>query len=315
MYNFDLSDEEVAVFERFMRAKTDYNKAEGVSLADKRAIKDIAAKSDRISNLIINVKNEHYTEAAKHMTKWKQHTLDGGENYREILFNMPNSTYSNQAMQGHWGEDAEGILAHARIQDFVVDGKKMLFVEEIQSDWHNEGHKIGYADKDAQKKVKELENAKDILTAERMSLYKTLLHDLTEFNRQYGMDTPEAAAEKHLELSLSSTTDAAIIKISNKTFKYPEDLRIRLDRYFELEQQENNLVRQMRNINKGVPDAPFKDTYHEYVMKRLIRMAAEEGYDSIGWTPAEIQVKRWSEEFAEGYRIEYDQDIPKFMNK
>ena len=69
---------------------------------------------------------------------------------------------------------------------------------------------------------------------------------------------------------------------------------------------------------KGVgdtPDAPFKDTYHEFVMKRLLRMAAEEGYDSIGWTPAEIQSKRWSDEFAEGYRIEYDQEIPKFLRK
>jgi hypothetical protein len=63
------------------------------------------------------------------------------------------------------------------------------------------------------------------------------------------------------------------------------------------------------------PDAPFKDTYHEYVMKRLLRMAAEEGYDSIGWTPADIQSKRWSEDYAEGYRIEYDQDIPKFLRK
>jgi hypothetical protein len=44
-------------------------------------------------------------------------------------------------------------------------------------------------------------------------------------------------------------------------------------------------------------------------------MAAEEGYDSIGWTTADIQSQRWSDEYAEGYRIEYDQDIPKFLKK
>jgi hypothetical protein len=65
-------------------------------------------------------------------TRWGQYKLDGGENYRELIFKMPNSSYSNQAMRVHWGEDAEGVLAHARIQDFDVDGKKMLFVEEIQ---------------------------------------------------------------------------------------------------------------------------------------------------------------------------------------
>ena len=63
------------------------------------------------------------------------------------------------------------------------------------------------------------------------------------------------------------------------------------------------------------PDAPFRDTYHEYVLKRLLRMAAEQDYDSIGWTTAQIQIDRWSKKFAEGYRIEYDQDIPKFLNK
>ena len=143
-------------------------------------------------------------------SKWHDYKLRGGENYRELVFKMPSSTYSNKAMQAHWGDDAQGVLAHARIQDFDTDNGKMLFIEEIQSDWHNEGHRTGY---------------------------------------------------------------------------------------------------------QGVPDAPFKGNYHEYVMKRLLRMAAEEGYDSIGWTTADIQSRRWSDDFAEGYRIEYDQDIPKFLKK
>ena len=62
-------------------------------------------------------------------------------------------------------------------------------------------------------------------------------------------------------------------------------------------------------------DAPFKENYHEFVLKNLLRSAAENGYDTIGWTPAEVQSERWSDKFAEGYRIEYDQDIPKFLKK
>ena len=72
--------------------------------------------------------------------KWADHKIDGGTNYRELVFQLPDSSYSNRAMRVHWGQDVEGVLAHARIQDFNVNGKKMLFVEEIQSDWHNEGH-------------------------------------------------------------------------------------------------------------------------------------------------------------------------------
>lgn len=192
-------------------------------------------------------------------TKWDDYKLDGGSNYRELVFKMPGPDYSNQAMKAHWGADAQGVLAHARIQDFDVDGKKMLFIEEIQSDWHNEGAREGYATK----------------TAESIQLEQQRLFE----------------------------------KVQDNTLSYEE----RQQAYQELRDFERD--NHLRRTGKEVPDAPFKDNYHEYVLKRLLRMAAEEGYDSIGWTTADIQSKRWSEDYAEGYRIEYDQDIPKFLKK
>ena len=263
--NYDLTDEEKAVFERFISAKENYKNAEGIPVEIQRHLKDIAAKSDDIGRKISRIKSEHTKENEKHKSKWDEYTLDGGENYREILFKIPNSDYSNYSMQAHWGNtvaNAQGVLAHARIQDFDVDGKKMLFIEEIQSDWHNEGHQKGYikkTDADVRAKRQELENyIKSRLGKENSS---EEIAKLQEARREY--------------------------------------LR---------------LGQNMSNAD-AVPDAPFKNNYHEYVLKRLMRMAAEEGYDSIGWTPADIQSKRWSDEYAEGYRIEYDQDIPKFLNK
>jgi len=41
--------------------------------------------------------------------------------------------------------DQPNILAHMRVNDRVVDGKNTLFIEEIQSDWHQAGRKKGYA--------------------------------------------------------------------------------------------------------------------------------------------------------------------------
>ena len=75
-------------------------------------------------------------------TRWESYALDGGSSYREFKFKLPGATYGNKAMDGHW-EDT-GVLVHARVQDFEVDGKKMLFIEELQSDWHNAGQKYGY---------------------------------------------------------------------------------------------------------------------------------------------------------------------------
>ena len=218
--------------------------------------------------------------------RWAEYKLDGGENYREIVFTMPNSTYSNRAMRGHWGDDAEGVLVHARIQDFDVNGKKMLFVEELQSDWHNEGHSKGYSTKEYEDAVE----SQDKLYNE----YKKLdlaFHKYVRSN-EFMTDPEDVRKKKHDWLRGKAETAQK--------------------KYLDAEKAVASLK---ENGAGDTHDAPFKDTYHEYVMKRLLRMAAEEGYDSIGWTPADIQSQRWSEDYAEGYRIEYDQDIPKFLRK
>jgi hypothetical protein len=46
-------------------------------------------------------------------------------------------------LSSHFNEP--NILAHMRVNDRTIDGKKTLFVEEIQSDWHQAGRKKGYA--------------------------------------------------------------------------------------------------------------------------------------------------------------------------
>ena len=219
-------------------------------------------------------------------TRWKQYKLDGGTNYRELVFKMPNSSYSNRAMRGHWGQDAEGILVHARIQDFTVDGKKMLFIEELQSDWHNEGLAKGYT-------TPEYEDA--------VAVYEKLADDYTK-KRQ--------AFNKYVRSSeFRSDPD----EVSKKKFDW---LRSKMDAAEKRMQDAERDIEALKKKGMGdVADAPFKATYHEYVIKRLLRMAAEEGYDSIGWTPSLIQSDRWSEEYEKAYQIEYDQEMPKFLRK
>lgn len=44
---------------------------------------------------------------------------------------------------------------------------------------------------------------------------------------------------------------------------------------------------------KNIPDAPFKKTWHELALKRMIRHAAEIGADRLSWTPGEAQAARY----------------------
>ncbi len=212
---------------------------------------------------------EHNAKEDFNSTRWSNYKISGGTNYRELIFKLPNIDYSNEAMREHWGENANGILAHTRIQDFDINGKKMLFIEEIQSDLHNEGREIGYVNKLSREESKKV--------AELNEMQETL------------------------------------IKIAREKYRAGD-----IDGFMKLMEIEHRLSLQIREIEENedaVPEIPFKDSYHEYILKRLIRMAAEQDYDSIGWTTANIQSQRWSDEYSEGYRIEYDQDIPKFLKK
>jgi hypothetical protein len=64
------------------------------------------------------------------------------------------------------------ILAHMRVNDRVdAEGKKMLLIEEVQSDWHQAGRERGYVNQEA-KKALEVESK--AIAAERNSLVAEL---------------------------------------------------------------------------------------------------------------------------------------------
>lgn len=66
-------------------------------------------------------------------------------------------------------------------------------------------------------------------------------------------------------------------------------LRDAARKYADIAKQYSELKRQ----SEGVPDAPFKSTWHELAMKRMLRYAAENGYDRVAWTTGEQQAARY----------------------
>lgn len=72
------------------------------------------------------------------------------------------------------------ILAHMRVNDRIdADGKKMLLIEEVQSDWHQAGRERGYVNQEANKA---LEVESKAISAERNSL----VAELSEQEKQNG---------------------------------------------------------------------------------------------------------------------------------
>ena len=147
---------------------------------------------------------------------------------------------------GHF--DEPNILLHVRMNDRTdADGKRVLFLEELQSDWHQEGRQKGYTQAGAKPKAAILES-----------------NDGTGWYRLFN---PEMT----------------------KSFPYIE----REEAEYAARAQGWEPVNEVVRPNKTVPPAPFSKTWHELGMKRMLRYAAENGYDRLAWTTGEQQAERY----------------------
>lgn len=259
------------------------------------------------------VDDEYFSQPYDQNTKFGTYTLPGGENYRELLLTLPERAkgeipegYSieeedpgrwayrgpgissrifptreaavadanrsaahmeNAATftSGHW--DEPNVLANIRFNDRTIDGKRTLLVEEVQSDWHQAGRKRGYADPtalaDAQARYDEtLKPVRDMLKRNDLLGFDTLM----EARAAIGRDTP-----------------------TNWEYNTPADLKTAQD-FHDAATAMSALQKAQTN---GVPDAPFKTTWPELAMKRVLRYAAENGYDKVAWVPGDVQAARY----------------------
>lgn len=240
-------------------------------------------------------------------TKFEKYTLPGGENYREVLLTLSGTdlydpkkvelkrykegNYSyvdiiyDGEKQGSWDDQGQGdgyfesimerrfngsqlmgikprhegfvsshftqpnILAHVRLNDRTgPNGERILFIEEIQSDWHQAGRKKGY-------KGHPVDTTG--WTAAKSSSGAWQVKDAKGNYVGFGFSVS----------GISNEQDA---------IAYARD----------------NVVDQADNATR-VPDAPFKKTWHEMAFRRVVQMAAQQGYDTVAWTPGDVQNDRY----------------------
>lgn len=146
----------------------------------------------RYFNSHIAERNRERTRDADN-TKYGSYTVPGGENYKEMLITLPSKPDPSKGSFGllsdvvgepvlkkngvlykssHWTEP--NILAHVRFDERTdADGKRVLFLNEIQSDWGQEGKKTGFrrqlSDAEASR-LQELERMQDAYVAENGSV-------------------------------------------------------------------------------------------------------------------------------------------------
>lgn len=171
-------------------------------------------------------------------TKFAQYQVPGGENYREVVLSWPDKADDrilvNQKSQELFGSnynelqsaekrskvlntlgpstqytsshfpDAPNYIAHMRLNDRVdANGRPGLFIEEIQSDRHQQGREKGYRDR----------------------------------------------GDTHVSINME--------------------------------------------VNRQVPDAPFRKDWPLQMFKRALRDAIDSGKEWVGWTSGDIQAERY----------------------
>ena len=165
--------------------------------------------------------------------------------YRELELMLPKRK-GEQFTQSHFKGD-ENVFAHVRSNERTdADGKRMLFIEEAQSDWAAAGRDKGFGTE-----------PRYVIRFKKDGSYFPMEEQFS--NR--------ADAEKYL-----ARKEAEFDGMNKGKLKVVEE-----------------------QVTAGrVPEAPFvskrkggkfveDDRWRMLAMKRMIRMAADEGYDRLGW--------------------------------
>lgn len=185
----------------------------------------------------------------------------------------------NDYRSSHW--DEPNVLAHVRTNERDVGGKPSLHIEEIQSDWHQQGRKQGYKEEVSKEKREavakrdaDMRNKFDDVVLQAYETHFGNVADITPRHVNGWRDKILQANGKIDELPSWANTQEVQKAAQDYSDAFNESLALDKKR-------------------RGVPDAPFKTSWAELALKRMIRMAVEEGKDRISWTPGEAQAARY----------------------
>tara|TARA_R110002050_G_scaffold50231_3_gene116158 strand:- start:308 stop:4009 length:3702 start_codon:yes stop_codon:yes gene_type:complete len=218
--------------------------------------------------------------------------LPGGNNYRELAFKWTpgslrksESGYIPSHSFGLKDERAQGIFVHSRLSDRTDNyGRKILFVEEIQSDMHQR----------AQKTLRE----------GGTNVYKTREDKM--IGVQPAIDEMTALQGKIDRILAVDPTNQALPSLYQKR----ESLAAKIQE-----------IRDTMGSSGGggTPEGPFQRSgdYGSFVMKYLLRLAKENNYDGVALSTGNIKNRRGygSIESQKGHYGFYDKIMQKELKK
>jgi hypothetical protein len=191
----------------------------------------------------------------RNLTNQSENLFDEASNKKQDLQELFDAFDFPQQQQGH--SQPINTLAHIRLTDRIIDGRKVLFVEEIQSDWHQA----------AQKKAKRTLSSGEVV--EEKVGYRDLKKE-KELARKF-----QALLEERLEIRKQLDERANLTREqADKFLARIDEIEKELDPFFETD----NFSAANRPFF-----GPFSNTseWSELALKKVLQEAVDGGYDQV----------------------------------
>lgn len=281
------------VYANRLPAREPWSKYKEKLLSQAEAIDDIEASPVWQEYLDVNGRYWDEKQLSETIpTQWDSYgaIAPGGDNYGETTLSFWDKDLAdNPYRSDHW-PDVKNPVVHFRHTDRLdTQGRRILFVDEIQSDWHQQGRLRGYSPE---------ENAAIL---KKLSLESNKLDD--------AMRQAKNEAEGW---SLMAQREVSPIA---KTVRDRREQRA-LALYATLHKKTDIVRKRIRRAHSGpVPKGVLKGTkeWTGLAIKRIMRKAAEEGYQGVAFTRGK-DAMRYSQMKPEGAYY-YDTIVPSVAAK
>lgn len=194
----------------------------------------------------------------------EDYMLPGGENYREVLLKHGEDGLF-EGVNAHF-EGEPNVLTHLLMKDRTdTEGKNVLHLDELQSDWAQQGRKRGFR-------------------SPAGKAYQDYVNGLSDRFAQaapsYFLDNGYNEHELPVMLSMYNTDPASMAHILGETERH------------------NALVNAIPSPLQGaVNPSPYVMNTNDWVdlgLKRALTEAAKGGHDKLAWTPGQTAADRYN---------------------
>lgn len=230
---------------------------------------------------------------------YERYQIPGGKNYREILITLPSLTSPQDRVRGfvdeprqapfnrdlvytggHWGQHHDNVLLHMRVDDRTLsDGRRVLFLQEMQSDPHQGRRSALNEFVDAADDISfgSSQDVLDVLAEKGYSSLPSNRKDVTvDFARNFFIALRDASEYDEPLVTKGEEGGFRVETPDGRVFVSSEDAK-----------NENEAAAVVLRSYLP-PDMPFEatDSWTSLGIKRLLRYAVDNGYDSVSWSDA-----------------------------